>query len=148
MTLGFIVRMAKSQQPPSAKIGTYIIMTMFLLLSVRARSTPFRLTSPTKSLTFFLLLLLSQPCAFLACDYILLGRLINSYDRSIVQRCLIISPDRNLARWFVISDCLTLWLQGAGGSVSAIKDGPEIIMKIGPAVRSLLKDWSCKKVWS
>ncbi|KAL7419399.1 hypothetical protein Q5752_006237 [Cryptotrichosporon argae] len=71
--------------------GWYIVMYLFVVLS---------------------------PCAFLAGDYILLGRIVDHLDAA---RYLFIKPSK--VSWtFVISDIITFLIQAAGGGLSTSDD--------------------------
>ncbi|OCH89394.1 RTA1-like protein [Obba rivulosa] len=85
---GFGVRFALHSNPDS--IGIYIVHQMLIVLS---------------------------PCAFIATEYMVLGRLASYLD---CGRHLFISP-RKIARVFVISDIVTFLIQGAGASLSTAK---------------------------
>ncbi|GMK58928.1 hypothetical protein CspeluHIS016_0603700 [Cutaneotrichosporon spelunceum] len=83
--IGLALRIALRKDPHS--LGLYISMYMFVVLS---------------------------PCAFLAADYILLGRMVKHLKAS---RYLFLNPDK--VSWtFVLSDIITFCIQAAGGSMS------------------------------
>lgn len=56
-----------------------------------------------------------QPCAFLAADYILLGRIVNHLNGA---RHFPINPGR-VSWFFIISDICTFLIQASGGGMSA-----------------------------
>ncbi|OCH86232.1 RTA1-like protein [Obba rivulosa] len=85
---GFAVRFALHSNPDSK--GIYSIQQVLIVLS---------------------------PCAFIATEYMVLGRLASYLD---CGRYLFISP-RKIARVFVISDIVTFIIQGAGASLSTAK---------------------------
>ncbi|CAK5283642.1 unnamed protein product [Mycena citricolor] len=62
--------------------------------------------------------ILLSPCLFLATDYMLLSRLVNTFDPQIVARCLAIKPTR-VVKIFVWSDALTFFLQVSGGGLTS-----------------------------
>jgi hypothetical protein len=83
--IGLALRIALRKDPHS--LGLYIAMYMFVVLS---------------------------PCAFLAADYILLGRIVKHLKGS---RYLFLNPDK--VSWtFVISDIITFCIQATGGGMS------------------------------
>ncbi|KAJ7679732.1 RTA1 like protein-domain-containing protein [Mycena rosella] len=92
MAAGFLLRIVFSNSPDS--LGLYIIMDMFILLS---------------------------PCAFLATDYMILARLASTFDKEVVESCLLIRPSR-IVRFFVWSDGITFFLQASGGGLTATKN--------------------------
>ncbi|KAF7351872.1 hypothetical protein MVEN_01148700 [Mycena venus] len=81
MTAGFVVRILFSMAPENA-IGKFIAMDLLLLLS---------------------------PCLFLATDYMLLSRLARSFDKEVVDRCLLIRESR-IVKIFVWSDVTTFFV--------------------------------------
>ncbi|CAK5273489.1 unnamed protein product [Mycena citricolor] len=89
MTVGFVLRWLFANPPYT--LGKYIAWDMFILLS---------------------------PCLFLAIDYMLLSRLVDTFDTDVVDRCLVINPNR-LVKIFVWSDALTFFLQISGGGLTA-----------------------------
>ncbi|BGP01328.1 hypothetical protein RTG_01198 [Rhodotorula toruloides ATCC 204091] len=99
MTLGFVFRILYHGNP--ATLGMYILQTMFILLS---------------------------PCAFLAMDYMLLGRLARALGDE-ATNCLFIRPTL-ISKLFITSDVITFLLQASGGGMSAgNSDG---MRKLGP----------------
>ncbi|KAJ6484887.1 RTA1 like protein-domain-containing protein [Mycena sanguinolenta] len=90
MTAGFVIRILFSMAPENA-IGKFVAMDLLLLLS---------------------------PCLFLATDYMLLSRLARSFDKEVVDRCLLIRESR-VVKIFVWSDVSTFLLQTIGGSSGA-----------------------------
>ncbi|OCH94121.1 RTA1-like protein [Obba rivulosa] len=86
--LGFVVRFALHSNPDSK--GVYIIFQLLIVLS---------------------------PCAFIATEYMILGRLARYLDCS---RHLLIAPTK-IARVFVISDVVTFLIQAGGASLSTAK---------------------------
>ncbi|TDL29586.1 RTA1-like protein [Rickenella mellea] len=64
-------------------------------------------------IVFYLLVVLS-PCAFIASDYILLGRMARSLNAG---KHLLIPPTR-ITAFFITSDVTTFLIQAAGGSIS------------------------------
>ncbi|BGP23357.1 RTA-like protein [Rhodotorula toruloides] len=99
MTLGFVFRILYHGNP--ATLGMYILQTMFILLS---------------------------PCAFLAMDYMLLGRLARALGDDAIK-CLFIRPTL-ISKVFVTSDIITFLLQAAGGGMSA--GNSDSMRKVGP----------------
>ncbi|KAJ7662268.1 RTA-like protein, partial [Mycena rosella] len=89
MALGFVLRIIFAGSPYSS--GLYIIMDLLILLS---------------------------PCAFLTTDYMLLARLVATFNAEISQTCLLIRPSL-IARIFVASDGTTFLLQATGGGLSS-----------------------------
>ncbi|KAJ7662282.1 RTA-like protein [Mycena rosella] len=89
MALGFVLRIIFAGSPYSS--GLYIIMDLVILLS---------------------------PCAFLATDYMLLARLVATFNAEISQTCLLIRPSL-IVRIFVASDGTTFLLQATGGGLSS-----------------------------
>ncbi|CAK5273578.1 unnamed protein product [Mycena citricolor] len=89
MAAGFVLRYMYATPPFT--LGKYIAWDMLILLS---------------------------PCLFLATDYMLLSRLVNTFDPQIVDRCLFIKPTR-VVKIFVWSDVLTFFLQSSGGGLTA-----------------------------
>ncbi|KAF8529138.1 RTA1-domain-containing protein [Hysterangium stoloniferum] len=90
-------------------IGAY---TMSLGLSMR-----FGLHSQPESKGIYILeylLVVLSPCAFIASDYVLLGRLSQSLG---MGEHLLISPNR-ITRVFIASDVATFLIQAAGASIS------------------------------
>lgn len=77
-------------------------------------------------LTYFLLTLVLQPCAFIAADYVLLGRIARALG---CGQYLAISP-RRITTVFVTSDITTFLIQAAGGGLSTSgKKNPELSLK-------------------
>jgi len=72
--------------------------------------------SETVYILFDLLIVLS-PCAFIATEYMILGRLTRYLDCS---KHLLIAPQK-IARVFVISDVITFLIQAGGASLSTAK---------------------------
>ncbi|GAA5950838.1 hypothetical protein JCM8115_004987 [Rhodotorula mucilaginosa] len=101
MTLGFIMRLVYRGGPSS--LGLYIIMYMLLLLS---------------------------PCAFLAMDYMILGRLAVAMGDE-AANCLVL-PAARIAKFFVWSDVVTFLVQAAGGGLSS--GGTESMSKLGSRI--------------
>jgi len=94
MVLGYILRIPFRSSPDS--VGLYAITTLFVLLS---------------------------PCAFLALEYMLLGRLaLYLGPETVAKRCLVFRASR-IAKFFVTTDVVTFLIQAAGGGMSAI-DNP------------------------
>ncbi|KAG9036410.1 hypothetical protein FRB95_008951 [Tulasnella sp. JGI-2019a] len=58
-----------------------------------------------------------SPCAFIAAIYMLLGRLARELG---MGKYLLVKPDK-LAKYFVISDCTTFFIQGSGGGLLSSK---------------------------
>ncbi|WVW82412.1 hypothetical protein I302_104419 [Kwoniella bestiolae CBS 10118] len=88
--LGLVLRVAFRKNPHSS--GLYIVCYLFVVLS---------------------------PCAFLAGDYILLGRLVQYLNKNEHLRPL----KANWVSWtFIISDIVTFLIQAAGGGLSISKD--------------------------
>ncbi|KAF8529137.1 RTA1-like protein [Hysterangium stoloniferum] len=85
MSLGIAMRFGLHSQPESK--GIYIVEYLLVVLS---------------------------PCAFIAADYVLLGRLSHTLG---MGEHLLISP-RRITRVFVASDITTFLIQAAGGSIS------------------------------
>ncbi|WVQ97387.1 hypothetical protein IAU59_004499 [Kwoniella sp. CBS 9459] len=84
--LGLVLRVVFRNNPHST--GLYIVCYLFVVLS---------------------------PCAFLAGDYILLGRMVSYLDANVHLRPL----RANLVSWtFIISDITTFLIQAAGGGLS------------------------------
>ncbi|BGP06611.1 Envelope glycoprotein gp160 [Rhodotorula toruloides] len=101
MTLGFVFRILYHSNPST--LGMYILQTMFILLS---------------------------PCAFLAMDYQLLGRLARALGDEATE-ALFIRPTR-ISKLFITSDVITFFLQASGGGMSAgDSDG---MRKLGPKI--------------
>lgn len=121
MCLGFVFRILYHGDP--ATLGKYILQTMFILLSV---CSPSRLRLPS----FADIDTLLQPCAFLAMDYQLLGRLSRALGDE-ANDCLFIRPTR-ISKLFITSDVITFLLQASGGGMSA---GSGSMQKVGPKVR-------------
>ncbi|KAK4686239.1 hypothetical protein P7C73_g3894, partial [Tremellales sp. Uapishka_1] len=96
--------------------GLYIVMYLFVVLSVSANfQTPIHLPPRAGSTLVALADICPQPCAFLAADYILLGRIVDHLDASRHLRPL--QPKR--VSWvFIVSDIITFLVQAAGGGVS------------------------------
>ncbi|EMD40747.1 hypothetical protein CERSUDRAFT_111327 [Gelatoporia subvermispora B] len=86
--LGFVVRFALHSNPDSK--GVYIIFELLNVLS---------------------------PCAFIATEYMVLGRLAGYLD---CRQHLLIAPNK-IARVFVISDVVTFLIQAGGASLSTAK---------------------------
>ncbi|KAJ6571883.1 RTA1 like protein-domain-containing protein [Mycena capillaripes] len=103
MTIGFILRIFFAKSPLS--LGLFLTMDMALPLSWQL-----------------------CPCAFLALDYVIFARLVNTFDEKITQNCLLIRPAR-IVRLFLWSDYITFMLQGNGGGLTASKTA--IVVKIG-----------------
>ncbi|KAJ7505373.1 RTA1 like protein-domain-containing protein [Mycena galericulata] len=91
MTTGFVLRLIYANPPFT--LGKYIAQTLCILLS---------------------------PCAFLACDYMLLARLAATFNKEVVDRCLLIRSSR-IVKIFVWSDVTTFLLQSGGGGLTASK---------------------------
>lgn len=91
MALGFGIRFGLHSDPQS--LGIYIGQYLFVVLS---------------------------PCAFIAANYVLLGRLARHLD------CVpfLIVPAHLLTRIFVTSDVITFLIQASGGGVSAAANDP------------------------
>ncbi|KAL1410669.1 hypothetical protein Q8F55_004688 [Vanrija albida] len=87
--IGFILRLTFRKTLHSS--GGYIAMYLFVVLS---------------------------PCAFLAADYILLGRIVNHLDAG---RYLFINPSK-VSTIFIISDIVTFLIQAVGGGTSSARD--------------------------
>ncbi|WVQ62090.1 uncharacterized protein L199_000226 [Kwoniella botswanensis] len=88
--LGLVLRVAFRKNPHST--GLYIVCYLFVVLS---------------------------PCAFLAGDYILLGRLVQYLDKNEHMRPL----KASWVSWtFIISDIVTFLIQAAGGGLSISKE--------------------------
>ncbi|TXT11269.1 hypothetical protein VHUM_02020 [Vanrija humicola] len=68
-------------------------------------------------IAMYLFVVLS-PCAFLAADYILLGRIVNHLD---AERYLFIKPSR-VSTIFIISDVITFLIQAVGGGTSSAQN--------------------------
>ena len=94
--IGFIFRFVLHNHPDSK--GAYIVEYLFVVLSVCRRRM---------CIHFQILTLLSQPCAFIAAEYVLLGRL--ALDLNAAQH-LRISP-RKVTPFFVASDVTTFLIQ-------------------------------------
>lgn len=63
-----------------------------------------------------------QPCAFLALDYMLLGRLANHLGPdTVAKRCLPIRTNW-IAKFFVTMDVVTFCIQGGGGGLQTSDD--------------------------
>ncbi|KAJ7088125.1 RTA1 like protein-domain-containing protein, partial [Mycena epipterygia] len=62
-----------------------------------------------------------QPCLFLATDYILLARLVATFDKEVSDRCLLMRSSR-IVKIFLWSDWATFMLQGNGGGLTANKN--------------------------
>lgn len=84
--IGLLLRIPLRNNPHST--GLYIVMYLFVVLS---------------------------PCALLAGDYILLGRLVDHIDGERFLRPL---KPRLVSRVFIISDVVTFLIQAAGGGLS------------------------------
>ncbi|KAG6916826.1 hypothetical protein DXG01_005211 [Tephrocybe rancida] len=95
--LGFALRFAVHSNPNS--ISLYAIQNLFVILS---------------------------PCAFIAADYVLLGRLTVYLG---AEKYLVISPLK-ITRYFVVSDVLTFLVQAAGGGLSASASGSTLGARI------------------
>ncbi|KAJ7175803.1 RTA1 like protein-domain-containing protein [Mycena filopes] len=93
MALGFIFRIIYSDPPFTLGLSLtkFLLMDMFILLS---------------------------PCAFLATNYMLLSHLVATFDKELVDRCLLIRASR-VVKLFLWSDFATLSLQGCGGFSSS-----------------------------
>ncbi|KZS97965.1 RTA1-like protein [Sistotremastrum niveocremeum HHB9708] len=85
MALGLAFRFGMHQHPDSK--GMYIVEYLFVVLS---------------------------PCAFIAADYVLLGRL-SRYLKT--GQYLLVRPER-ITKYFIASDVTTFLIQAAGGSLS------------------------------
>lgn len=64
----------------------------------------------------------TQPCAFLALEYMLLGRLALYLGPETVEKRCMIFRAKFIAKFFVTSDLVTFLVQGAGGGLSASPD--------------------------
>ncbi|KAJ7144110.1 RTA1 like protein-domain-containing protein [Mycena epipterygia] len=96
MATGFGLRIRYSNPPFT--VGNYVIMDLFILLS---------------------------PCLFLATDYVLLARLVATFDDEVADRCLLIRSSR-IVKLFVWSDVTTFLLQSSGGSLTANKNNASL----------------------
>lgn len=124
LTIGMALRCYYHFQAES--LGVYIIMTLGILLS-RASSCPereeARIANKGKR----------TACLFLAQSYMLLKRLAISLGDQVAQDTLLISP-RRLAKIFVISDCVTFFLQASGGGLSSAASKNPSMANIGDKV--------------
>ncbi|KAG6809870.1 hypothetical protein H0H92_014352 [Tricholoma furcatifolium] len=84
--VGFILRFVVRADPDS--IAIYAVENMFIILS---------------------------PCAFIAADYVLLGRLARHLG---AEKHLLV-PAHKITKYFVISDVVTFIVQASGGGLSA-----------------------------
>lgn len=92
MVIGYILRIPFRSSPDS--VGLYAITTLFVLLA---------------------------PCAFLALEYMLLGRLaLYLGPETVAKHCLVFRASR-IAKFFVTMDVVTFLIQAAGGGMSAIE---------------------------
>ncbi|KAA1466423.1 RTA1-domain-containing protein [Dentipellis sp. KUC8613] len=87
MSFGFIFRWPLHKYPDS--IAWYIMQDLFIVLS---------------------------PCAFIAADYMILGRLVRHLA---CEQHLRLVPPHRITRFFVISDIVTFLIQANGGSIAA-----------------------------
>lgn len=98
LALGIAFRFALHIEPNSQ--GIYIVEYLFVTLSV----------GPIFLFFFFPTTSNAQPCAFIASDYILLGRLVRYLESG---KHLLVSPNR-ITITFVISDVATFLIQVGG----------------------------------
>lgn len=89
-------------------------MAFGLLMRIPFRTNPHALGIYITSHLFILL----SPCAFIAADYILLGRIVRHLA---ADRYLPISAHK-VSRYFVISDVVTFLIQAGGGGLSTSQD--------------------------
>ena len=125
--VGLVMRIPFRQNPHSK--GVYIVQYLFLVLSVslsrgliyidqeRARTdhshvillrAPSLACSPARAAAH-------QPCAFLAADYILLGRIVSHLNGD--SHLKPVKPSK-VTLFFVLSDVATFLIQAAGGGLS------------------------------
>ncbi|ELU45386.1 putative RTA1-like protein [Rhizoctonia solani AG-1 IA] len=100
--------------------GLYFITATALALCMRKWGAKWMLCLVIGSYTFSvgLALRFAQPCAFLAADYILLGRLVTHLNAG---QYLFIRPDR-VMKIFLASDVFSFAVQACGGGMSTTND--------------------------
>ena len=77
---------------------------------------------------------LSQPCAFLAADYVALSRIANYLGPNDVSKHCLIFPASAIVKFFVISDITTFLIQAAGGAMTASGQNNPSMGRIGEKV--------------
>ena len=123
--VGLVMRIPFRQNPHSK--GVYIVQYLFLVLSVslprgfisvesrRARTDPVHDFVLRARLLAYSPAYLAQPCAFLAADYILLGRIVSHLTGD--SHLKPVKPSK-VTLFFVLSDVATFLIQAAGGGLS------------------------------
>ena len=81
------------------------------------------------------LTIITQPCFFLATDYMILSHLTRTFDEEVVDRCLVVRQSR-IVKIFVWSDVTTFLLQGSGGGLTAVQ-ASATLRNLGNKVRIL-----------
>lgn len=79
--------------------------------------TPFHVIRPSFLSSHTIRFVVLSPCAFIAANYMLLGRLARQLEKG---HFLLVSPQR-LTKVFLTSDITTFLIQAAGGGISSSK---------------------------